>query len=81
MKGISPVTISKLIEAHFSNNESKFIDYVSFIIGKLEERGDIRGARIIRDKLYYGYIGKYTEVVLDDGEFTSAEVENNHGRA
>lgn len=64
MKTINATTIAKLIEAHFEDDESKFLSYANSIAEAYEKAGKERKAKIIRSKIYKTYTRK-TKVTLD----------------
>ena len=51
MKEIGPVTIGKLIEAHYEKDEYKFKAYAEFIAEAYKEKGEEVAERIIRSKI------------------------------
>ena len=65
MNVIGTVTISKLIQAHYEKDETKFKAYAEFIADALKEQGDERGYRIIRSKIDGSYKDKPKAVMLD----------------
>lgn len=65
MKNITPVTIGKLIEAHYDRDEMKFKVYANFIADAYEEQGNDNGASIIRKRID-GSCKTESKVTLDD---------------
>lgn len=67
MKEIGAITIGKLIEAHYEQDEHKFKAYAEFIAEAYKERGEERAERIIRSKIDGSYKNKPVVVTLDYG--------------
>lgn len=76
MNGLNAVTIGNLISAHYEGDNQKFDAYANFIAEAYEQRGDSRGARIIRRRMDGSYKNDSTislEVSLDDADELTKE--------
>lgn len=69
--GLNAVVIGNLISAHYEGDSKKFDAYANFIAEAYEQRGDLRGAKIIRNRMDGSYKNNSTislEVSLDEAD-------------
>ena len=70
MNALNAVVIGNLISAHYEGDDKKFDVYANFIAEAYEQRGDLRGAKIIRSRMDGSYKNESTISLDDANELT-----------
>lgn len=71
MNVLNATVIGNLISAHYEGDSKKFDAYANFIAEAYEQRGDLRGAKIIRNRIDGSYKNNSTislDVSLDEAD-------------